>query len=95
MPGKPRSSRRLNIIKTEQKSFEEPPSDEEPNKRVPAKRTNSRRMSTIKAETKPVNPSSDEEFEVEKILDKRVVSGKVCIYIIYLLNQYFQEKELK
>lgn len=86
MPARPRTSSRLKTIKTEQKSFEEPQSDDEFNRRVPAKRT-------IKVETKPVDPTSDEEFEVEKILDKRIVLGKVSIhnshYIIYFSNQTF------
>lgn len=66
-------------VKIEQKSFEEPSADEELKKRIQAKRTNSRRLSIIKNEMKPGDPTSEEEFEVEKILDKRIISGKVSI----------------
>lgn len=92
MPARLRTSSRLSTIKTEQKSFEEPPSDDEFNERVPAKRTNSRRMSTIKVGAKSVDPPSDEEFEVEKILDKRIVLGKVSYSLFTLLFIYFADR---
>lgn len=89
MPGKPKNTRRLNIIENKQKSFDEPQSDEALNKSISARRTNSRlsNICPVNLQTKPVDPSSDEEFEVEKILDKRVVSGKVRIHTIYFPNQ--------
>lgn len=87
MPAKPRKSGRLSAIKIQSKSFEEPMSDDLFNRSVQAKR-----ISKIKVETKPENPTSDEEFEVEKILDKRIVSGKVSVH---LLNQYFLRKRIE
>lgn len=90
MPGKPKNTRRSNIIETKQKSFQEPPSDEQLNKSVSAKQTNRRlgnNICPVNLQTKPVDPPSDEEFEVEKILDKRVISGKVSNHIL-LINSF-------